>query len=162
MGTRWAFAPGRRAHPANQRAGGDHLVLTAGVYRRTADFVRDYLPRWGIAATFVPIDDPAALVAALRPTTRLILAETPTNPYLRVLDLERTAALARRHGLLTAVDSTFATPINLRPLEHGFDLVLHRVRPSTWGGITTSWPAPSSGPARSWRASRRRGVCSGG
>jgi cystathionine gamma-synthase len=104
---------------------GDHVVLTAGVYRRTADFVRDYLPRWGIDTTTVPIDDPAALPTALRPSTRLILAETPTNPYLRVLDLDRTAALARQHGLLTAVDSTFATPINLRPLEHGFDLVLH-------------------------------------
>jgi cystathionine gamma-synthase len=106
-------------------ARGDHVILTAGVYRRTAEFARDYLPRWGIETTLVPIDDPTALVNALRSSTRLILAETPTNPYLRVLDLDRTAALAQRHGLLTAVDSTFATPINLRPLAHGFDLVFH-------------------------------------
>ena len=104
---------------------GDHVVLTAGVYRRSAEFARDYLPRWGVESTVVPIDDPTALAAALRPSTRLILAETPTNPYLRVLDLERTAALALQHGILTAVDSTFATPINLRPLAYGFDLVFH-------------------------------------
>ncbi len=61
----------------------------------------------------------------MRPRTRLFFAETPTNPYLRVIDLERMADLARRHGILTVVDSTFATPINLRPLEHGIDLVIH-------------------------------------
>jgi cystathionine gamma-synthase len=104
---------------------GGHMVMVGGVYRRTRDLATTFLPRWGIETTFVPIDDPAALAAAIRPNTRLIFAETPTNPHLRVLDLARTVAIARDHGLLTAIDSTFATPINLRPLEHGLDLVIH-------------------------------------
>ncbi|MBU0490794.1 MAG: aminotransferase class I/II-fold pyridoxal phosphate-dependent enzyme [Chloroflexi bacterium] len=104
---------------------GDHLIMVSGVYRRTSEFARSYLPRWGIETTFVPIDDPAALAAAIRPTTRLILTETPTNPYLRVMDLARLVEIAGPHGILTAIDSTFATPINLCPLAHGLDLVIH-------------------------------------
>jgi cystathionine gamma-synthase len=104
---------------------GDHLVMVSGVYRRTQDFASNFLPRWGIESTTVPIDDPTALAAAIRPNTRLIFAESPTNPYLRVLDLPYMVGLARKHGLLTAIDSTFATPINMRPLEYGLDLVIH-------------------------------------
>lgn len=104
---------------------GDHLVIVRDCYRRTLEFALDFLNRWGIEATPVPIDDPAALAAAIRPTTRLIFAETPTNPYVRVIDLSRMVDIARQHGLTTAIDSTFATPINLRPLEHGLDLVIH-------------------------------------
>jgi cystathionine gamma-synthase len=106
---------------------GDHMVLVQGVYRRTKEFVQNVLPRWGIEASLVPVDDPEALAAALRPTTRLVLAEAPTNPYLRVMDLQRLAELAKPRRILTAVDSTFATPINLRPLEWGLDLVFHSV-----------------------------------
>ena len=104
---------------------GDHLVLVSGVYRRTREFATSFLPRWGIEATVVPIDDPAALTGAIRPTTRLILAESPTNPHLRVMDLTALVHLAREHEITTAIDSTFATPINMRPLEHGLDLVIH-------------------------------------
>ncbi len=102
---------------------GGHIVLTEGVYRRTRQFLADFLPRWGITTTVWAWDTP--LEAALRPETALILAETPTNPYLRVLDLEELAATAHRHGILTVVDATFATPINLRPLALGIDLVIH-------------------------------------
>ena len=104
---------------------GDHLVMISGVYRRTSDFARNFLSRWGIETTFAPIDDLTALAAAIRPTTRLIFAETPTNPYLRVMDLARVVEIARQHDIITAIDSTFATPINLRPLEYGIDLVIH-------------------------------------
>ena len=104
---------------------GDHLVMISGVYRRTSDFARNFLSRWGIETTFAPIDDLSALAAAIRPTTRLIFAETPTNPYLRVMDLARVVEIARQHDIITAIDSTFATPINLRPLEYGIDLVIH-------------------------------------
>jgi cystathionine gamma-synthase len=106
---------------------GDHMVMVNGAYRRTQEFAASFLPRWGIEATSVPIDNPAALAGAIRPTTRLIFAESPTNPHLRVMDLERLTELARRHGIVTAIDSTFATPINMRPLEHGLDLVIHSV-----------------------------------
>ncbi len=104
---------------------GDHVVLVTGCYRRTHEFVTTYLPRWGIEATLVAIDRPDEWQAAIRPSTRLFLTETPTNPYLRVIDLQQMVTLAREHNLITAVDSTFATPINLRPLEYGVDLVIH-------------------------------------
>jgi cystathionine gamma-synthase len=106
-------------------ASGDHLVMVSGSYRRTHEFAFSYLSRWGIEATTVPIDDPAALAAAIRPTTRVIFSETPTNPYLRVMDLAQMVEIARQHGITTILDSTFATPINLRPLEYGVDLVIH-------------------------------------
>jgi cystathionine gamma-synthase len=75
--------------------------------------------------TSVPIDDHAALAAAIRPTTRMILSETPTNPYLRVMDLSPMVEVARQGDIITIIDSTFATPINLQPLEYGVDLVIH-------------------------------------
>jgi len=83
------------------------------------------MPRVGIACSVVSLGDYDALEAAITPQTRLILAESPTNPYLRVADLERIAAIAHRHGLLSLIDATFATPFNLRPLEYGIDLVAH-------------------------------------
>ncbi len=104
---------------------GEHLVMVRGAYRRTEEFAASFLPRWGIEASLVPVDDPAALAAAIRPNTRMIFAETPTNPYLRVVDFSHVVDQAKRHGLTTVIDSTFATPINMRPLEHGFDLVIH-------------------------------------
>ena len=104
---------------------GDHLVMVSGAYRRTQQFVSEYLPRWGIECTTVPIDDAKALARAVRDNTRLIFAESPTNPYLRVIDLARLVELARSCGVTTAIDSTFATPLNMRPLELGLDLVIH-------------------------------------
>jgi cystathionine gamma-synthase len=104
---------------------GDHLILASDCYHRTREFALAFLSRWGIETTLVPIDQPQIFADAVRPSTRLIFAETPTNPYLRILDIPRIAELARQHGITTMVDSTFATPINLRPLEHGIDLVVH-------------------------------------
>jgi cystathionine gamma-synthase len=104
---------------------GDHLVLVQGAYRRTQQFVSEFLPRYGIQATTVPIDDPEALAGAICKETRLVFAESPTNPYLRVMDLQRLVDVARGRGIITAIDSTFATPLNMRPLEYGLDLVIH-------------------------------------
>jgi cystathionine gamma-synthase len=104
---------------------GDHVVLASDCYHRTREFAVSYLNRWGIETTLVSIDEPAAFEAALRRTTRLVLAETPTNPYLRVLDLARMVEFAAERQLVTVVDSTFATPVNLRPLDIGVDLVVH-------------------------------------
>jgi cystathionine gamma-synthase len=104
---------------------GDHMVMVSGVYRRTHEFALSYLSRWGIEVTCTAIDDLDALAEAIRPTTRLIFAETPTNPYLRVMDLSQTVEIAKQHGITTIIDSTFATPINLRSLEYGLDLVVH-------------------------------------
>lgn len=105
---------------------GHHVVLTSDCYRRTRQFVTKTLPGWGVEATVVPPSDPEAIAAAIRPSTRVVMTEVPTNPYLRVLDLPRTAELVHRHrGVRLVVDSTFATPMNLRPLEVGADLVVH-------------------------------------
>jgi len=104
---------------------GTHVVITDDSYRRTRQFCLTFLKRLGIGCTVVPMGDYEALEAAITPQTRLLISETPTNPYLRLLDLERFVAVARRHGVKTLVDTTFATPLNLRPLEWGVDLVVH-------------------------------------
>jgi cystathionine gamma-synthase len=104
---------------------GDHVVMTADCYRRTRLFCQSYLKRLGISCSTVAMGDYQALESAIRPETRLFVSESPTNPYLRVLDLERFAEIARRYGVKSIVDSTFATPLNVRPLEWGVDLVVH-------------------------------------
>ena len=105
---------------------GSHIILTDDCYRRTRQFALAFLRRLGIESTLVPMGDYEALEAAIRPgSTRLIVSESPTNPYLRVLDLPRLVEIAKRHRLKTLVDTTFATPLNVRPLEHGVDLVVH-------------------------------------
>ncbi len=104
---------------------GDHLVMVSDCYHRTREFALTFLSRWGVETTLVLVDEPTALAAAIRPTTRLIFAETPTNPYLRVIDLAQMVEIARQHSITTILDSTFATPFNLRPLEYGVDVVIH-------------------------------------
>ena len=104
---------------------GDHYILTEDCYRKTRQFSLEFMRRIGVSCSVVCQGDYEALEAAITPQTRLILAESPTNPYLRVADLDRIAAIARRHDILTLIDATFATPYNLRPLEHGIDLVAH-------------------------------------
>jgi cystathionine gamma-synthase len=104
---------------------GDHLVITNDVYRQTRQFCQIILKRLGIDCTVVPMGDYVALEQSIQPCTRLVFSETPTNPYLRVLDLEKVVDIARRHSVKTLVDSTFASPLNLRPLEWGVDLVMH-------------------------------------
>ncbi|MEI7644345.1 MAG: PLP-dependent aspartate aminotransferase family protein [Chloroflexales bacterium] len=105
---------------------GGHLILTDDGYRRTRQFVRTILARLGVEHTVVPTGDYTALDAAVRPgQTRLILSESPTNPYLHVLDLPQVAEIGRRHQVMTLIDATFATPYNQRPMEYGIDLVTH-------------------------------------
>ncbi|MCS6971029.1 MAG: aminotransferase class I/II-fold pyridoxal phosphate-dependent enzyme [Planctomycetota bacterium] len=103
---------------------GAHLVITADSYRKTRVFVRDFLAKFGVEHSCVE-PDVAAIAAAITPRTRLIISETPTNPYLNCLDLEALAALARAHRIKTLIDATLATPFNLRPLEFGIDIVIH-------------------------------------
>jgi len=104
---------------------GAHLIITDDCYHRTRSFCTQFLSRFGIETSIVPVGDYQALEEAITPRTRLIFSESPTNPYLRCLDIERIAEIGRRHSVLTMIDSTFATPYNLRPLEWGIDLVLH-------------------------------------
>jgi len=104
---------------------GDHLVITDDAYKRTLEFCSEYLQRFGIGCTIVPFGDYRALERAVRKNTRFIFSESPTNPYLNIFDLEKLKKIARRHKVLTVIDSTFATPLNQRPLEWGVDLVVH-------------------------------------
>lgn len=104
---------------------GAHVVVTDDSYRRTRQFLNQVLHRYGIEVSTVPAGDYDAMNDAIRPTTRVLLSESPTNPYNYVLDLERFAEIGRRHRVKTVIDATFATPYNQRPLEFGVDLVLH-------------------------------------
>ncbi|MGH8148866.1 MAG: trans-sulfuration enzyme family protein [Steroidobacteraceae bacterium] len=105
---------------------GSHIVashdLYGGSYRL---FERIRNRSAGLAVSFVDLADHAAIERAVRPNTRMIWAETPTNPTLRVVDLAAVAAVARRHRLLSVCDNTFASPFIQRPLEHGIDIVVH-------------------------------------
>ena len=106
---------------------GDHFVMTEDCYRRTRGFCNTFLTRFGVTCTIVAPGDYDALEAAIQPETRLIFSESPTNPFLRCLDYARLVEIAKRHGLRTIIDTTFATPCNARPLEYGVDLVIHSV-----------------------------------
>jgi cystathionine beta-lyase len=106
-------------------AAGDHVLFQADLYGGTHHFLSVELPRMGIDYTLVPHADPAALEAAVRGNTRAVYVETPSNPLFHVVDLAAVAAMARRHGLVSIADNTFATPINQNPLALGFDLVVH-------------------------------------
>jgi cystathionine beta-lyase/cystathionine gamma-synthase len=105
---------------------GAHIVAVDDLYggsRRLFERVRTRSA--GLAATYLDLGEPEALKGALRPSTRLLWVETPTNPLLKLVDLERVAAIARANGVLAVADNTFASPYVQRPLEHGFDLVVH-------------------------------------
>ncbi|MFW6050024.1 MAG: trans-sulfuration enzyme family protein [Myxococcota bacterium] len=104
---------------------GSHVILYADCYRRTRQFVVGVLGRFGVEHTLVPPGDVDALEEAIRPNTRLVVSEAPTNPYQTVLDLDRLVGVCRKHRVKTLIDSTFATPCNLRPADHGIDMVVH-------------------------------------
>jgi cystathionine gamma-synthase len=105
---------------------GAHIIMTDDCYRRTRQFCLTFLKRLGIESTVVPMGDYEALENAIIPKkTRFIISESPTNPYLRIADLERIVTLAQKYRVRTMIDSTFATPVNQRPLEWGIDFVIH-------------------------------------
>jgi cystathionine beta-lyase/cystathionine gamma-synthase len=104
---------------------GDHIVAQRDIYGGATKFLSQWLPKLGIETTFVDTNDVDQHESAIRPDTKILYLESPTNPTVRVVDLEKIAALACKHGLISAIDSTFATPINCRPAEWGIDLVLH-------------------------------------
>ena len=104
---------------------GDHVVAQRDIYGGATKFFSSVLPRFGVETTFVNTIDYDQHTRAIRPNTKLIYVESPTNPTLRVVDLHRIAGIARKHNLISMVDSTFATPINTRPAEFGIDLVMH-------------------------------------
>jgi cystathionine gamma-lyase len=105
---------------------GSHIIAMNDLYGGTYRLLENVRKRSaGHKVSFVDLSDPRALEAAIRPDTRLIWVETPTNPLLKLVDLSAVAAIAKRRGLISVCDNTFATPYIQRPLEHGFDIVVH-------------------------------------
>lgn len=104
---------------------GGHLVASADVYSVARDFLHQDLPAAGARVTTVDFTDLAAVAAAIEPETRALYTESFSNPTLRVADLDGLAALARRHDIPLVVDNTFLSPVLLRPLEHGAEIVIH-------------------------------------
>jgi len=104
---------------------GDHVLASRALFGSTFQILRQWLPRWGIEHTLV---DPVAIdgwAGHLRPNTRMIVLETPSNPGLALIDLEKAGALARAHGLILNIDNCFATPYLQQPALYGADLVVH-------------------------------------
>lgn len=104
---------------------GDHLICCKSVFGSTFTMVTKYLSRFGIESTLVPANDNAAWEAAVKPNSKMVFVETPTNPQLEVLDLEWIGQFSKKHKLILNVDNCFATPLLQRPVEFGADLVVH-------------------------------------
>lgn len=104
---------------------GDHVVCSDDVYGGVSRHFNQVLTRYGLTFTYVDSSRPGQVREAIRPETKMLWVETPTNPLLKVTDVEAMVKIAKEHKLLFGIDSTFATPVFLRPLEFGADIVLH-------------------------------------
>jgi len=104
---------------------GDHVVASMDLYGGTLTFFQEVLPKFGVKVSLVDATSLKEVKEAIQKNTRLIYAETPTNPTLKIVDLHGLASIAKKHGLTTVVDSTLATPDNLQPIKFGIDIVVH-------------------------------------
>lgn len=104
---------------------GDHLLSFNAIFGSTHTVVTKFLPRYGIEYSYISPNEPDTWEAAIRPNTRIIFLETPTNPGLDIIDLEKIAAIAKKHDIILCVDNCFATPLGQRPIDFGADLVIH-------------------------------------
>jgi O-succinylhomoserine sulfhydrylase len=104
---------------------GDHLISFNAIFGSTHTVITKFLPRFGIEYSYISADEPDGWEAAIRPNTRMIYLETPTNPGLDIIDIPRIAALAKKHNIILNVDNCFATPVGQRPIELGADIVVH-------------------------------------
>lgn len=104
---------------------GDHLLACNSIFGSTQTVIKKYLPNYGIEYTYVSADKPEEWEAAIKPNTKMIYLETPTNPGLAVIDLAFVNSLAKKYKLILNVDNCFATPVNQRPIDFGADLVVH-------------------------------------
>ncbi|MFH1647998.1 MAG: PLP-dependent aspartate aminotransferase family protein [Chloroflexota bacterium] len=104
---------------------GDHVISGDDVYGGTFRLLENVMRPFGVETTFMRLNDRRKIEAAIRPNTRMIWLETPSNPLLNITDVEIVADVAKKHRLLTAIDNTFATPVFLRPIDYGIDIVVH-------------------------------------
>jgi O-succinylhomoserine sulfhydrylase len=143
---------------------GDHMISFNAIFGSTHTIITKYLPKWGITHDYLAVDQVEILKTLIKPTTKLIYLETPTNPGLDVVDMQRVVDIAHEHGVIVVVDNCFATPIFQRPIEFGADLVIHSAtkwidgQGRTLGGVIVGKPSlikdiytfcRSSGPALS-------------
>lgn len=101
-----------------------HIIFTSDCYRQTRDFATTLLKEFGIQVSLVE-PDAETIAKAIKPNTNIIFTESPTNPYLRVLDIPAIVKVAKQYGIMTIIDATLATPYNIKPLEMGVDIVIH-------------------------------------
>jgi len=123
-----AFATGMAAvtcYLMSKVQAGDEIILFDECYHRSREFCTKVLGKYGVVTHQIPACDYEKMEAAINPRTKLLISESPTNPHLSVVDLERFAALGKKYGIETMIDATLATPYNVRPLEYGVDCVLH-------------------------------------
>ncbi len=104
---------------------GDHIIAQRDIYGGATKFLSEWLPRFGIETSFVDTTDYQQYERGIQPNTRMLYVESPSNPALHIVDFARITSLAKKHGLISMIDSTFGTPINQHPAEYGFDLVTH-------------------------------------
>ncbi|MBI3137407.1 MAG: aminotransferase class I/II-fold pyridoxal phosphate-dependent enzyme [Sphingobacteriales bacterium] len=104
---------------------GDHIVSASAVFGSTHTILTKYLPKWGIDYSYFDMNKPETIEPLIRPATKLLYLETPSNPGLDIIDLERVAAICKKHNVLLVVDNCFATPAVQQPIQFGADLVLH-------------------------------------
>jgi len=104
---------------------GDHIVSARSVFGSTHRLFTEILPKWGITTTYVDFDDYDGFEKAITSATKILFLETPSNPGLDIIDLEKIAAITKRHSILFAVDNCFATPLLQRPIEFGADVTIH-------------------------------------
>jgi O-succinylhomoserine sulfhydrylase len=104
---------------------GDHIVSARSVFGSTHRLFTEILPKWGITTTYVDFDDYEGFENAITPATKILFLETPSNPGLDIIDLEKIAAITKRHSILFAVDNCFATPLLQRPIDFGADVTIH-------------------------------------
>ena len=104
---------------------GDHIILQRNLYGGTSNLVQEEFQKYGISYTFVKANNPQAFEDVILPNTKVIYIETPSNPLLSITDIEAIARIAKKHGVLSMIDNTFASPVNQNPINFGIDLVIH-------------------------------------
>ncbi len=124
----YAFATGMSAvfnTFAALLSAGDHIISSDSVFGSTHSLLKKFLPKWNITTSYFPADDLDAIEALITPNTKIIYAESPTNPGVQILDLEMLGQIAKNNNLLLAIDNCFATPYIQQPIKFGADLVIH-------------------------------------
>lgn len=104
---------------------GDHIISASAVFGSTHTILTKYLPKWGIEYSYFDMNKPEEIAALIRPSTKMLYVETPSNPGLDIIDLEAVGKLCKQHNILLVVDNCFATPAVQQPIQYGADLVLH-------------------------------------